>query len=213
MKKSTIAVLGGTGKAGKYLVAQLIAQGFPLKLLVHHTDYHPPKGASIEIVQGSARDYPTVRALLQGCEMVVSTLGQPKGEKAPIFSQATRHVLQAMQEHHIQRYIVVTGMNINTPTDRKSAHTQAATEWMRTHYPEATADGQQEYTLLSGSGTQWTLIRLPLIEQTDVNSEISISLEDCLGDRISATSLAHFLINQLSDEQYIGKAPFIANAK
>ena len=213
MKKSTIAVLGGTGKAGKYLVAQLIEQGFPLKILIHHTKYQAPEGAQVEIIRGNARDYPTVRALLQGCEAVVSTLGQPKGEKAPIFSQATRHVLQAMQEHGIRRYIVITGMNIDTPTDKKGVHTQAATEWMRLHYPEATADGQQEYTLLSDSDTQWTLVRLPLIEQTDTRSEISISLEDCLGEKISATSLAHFLINQLSDEQYIKKAPFIANLK
>jgi hypothetical protein len=47
--------------------------------------------------------------------------------------------------------------------------------------------------------------------QTDSDVEISVSLEDCPGDKISATSLANFLVAQIMDDAFINKAPFVAN--
>jgi hypothetical protein len=64
---------------------------------------------------------------------------------------------------------------------------------------------------LTESNIDYTLVRLPLIELTDKKSELKVSLEDCPGEKISATDLADFLIDQLSETQYIRKAPFIAN--
>ena len=145
-------------------------------------------------------------------QAVISTLGQPSGE-APIFSEATSHVLQAMQEAQINRYVIVTGLNVDTPTDQKSTLTQQATDWMKTNYPDTTTDKQKEYALLAGSPARWTLLRLPLIELTDERNALSVSLEDCPGDKVSATSLAHFLVEQLTDDQYVGQAPFVANAR
>jgi hypothetical protein len=82
---------------------------------------------------------------------------------------------------------------------------------MYTNYPVSTTDRQTEYTLLTGSTLDWTLVRLPLIDQTDSRGNISVSLEDCPGTKISATDLAIFLIGQLSDKTYIRQAPFLAN--
>ncbi len=82
---------------------------------------------------------------------------------------------------------------------------------MKNNYPKTTADKQKEFELLSESDIDWTLVRLPLIEMTDEKSEWKASLEDCLGEKISATDLADFLIGQLFEEAYIKKAPFIAN--
>jgi hypothetical protein len=83
---------------------------------------------------------------------------------------------------------------------------------MYDNFPVTTADKQLEYETLLKSNVGWTLVRLPLIEQTDEREEIKTSLEDCPGDKISAASLAHFLIEQLTDDRFIRKAPFIANA-
>ena len=37
-KYNKIAVIGGTGKAGKYLVKQLVNQGFKIKVLLRNPD-------------------------------------------------------------------------------------------------------------------------------------------------------------------------------
>ena len=211
MQQSKLAILGGTGKSGKYLVKELLSRGFHLKLLLRTPENFQLKSPLIEIVKGDARDYESVRSLANGCNAVISTLGQPRGE-ASIFSQATINVLQAIAEYEIKRYIVTTGLNVDTPFDKKGAKTKVATEWMKSNYPKTTLDKQVEFDILSKSDIDWTLVRLPMIEQTDERREVIVSLEDCPGDNISATDLAFFLIDQLSSDTYVQQSPFIANA-
>ncbi|HEV8515501.1 MAG TPA: NAD(P)H-binding protein [Cyclobacteriaceae bacterium] len=207
---SKIAVIGGTGKSGKYLVKLLLDQGFHLKLLLRNPENFQIKSPLIEVVQGDARIYESVQLLVAGCQAVLSMLGQPKGEPT-IFSEATRNVIRAMKHHSIERYIVTTGLNVDTPFDQKGVKTKMVTDWMYENYPKTTQDKQYEFEILSGSDINWTLVRLPMIEQTDLRSKILVSLEDCPGEKISATDLAHFVIEQLTDSAYARKAPFIAN--
>jgi hypothetical protein len=82
---------------------------------------------------------------------------------------------------------------------------------MYKNYPLSTADKQTEYVILSESDISWTLVRLPMIDLTDKTSNIDVDLEDCKGDKISATDLARFLCDQLFDDTYTRKAPFISN--
>jgi hypothetical protein len=82
---------------------------------------------------------------------------------------------------------------------------------MYENYPETTTNRQVEYELLAASNLNWTMVRLPLISQTDDISEVIVSLEDCPGSDISATNLGLFMIKQLSSAEYIKQAPFIAN--
>jgi putative NADH-flavin reductase len=205
-----IAVIGGTGKSGIYLVQRLLSQAFPLKMLVRNPESCQIKSPLAEIIHGNVRNAEAVRSLIEGCHAVISTLGQPKGEE-PIFSQATANVIRSMNAYGIKRYILITGLNVDTALDKKSPKTAFATEWMKNNYPQTTADKQRELELLSESDIDWTLVRLPLIELTDKKREWRASLEDCPGEKISAADLADFLIGQFFDEAYIKKAPFIAN--
>jgi hypothetical protein len=117
-----------------------------------------------------------------------------------------------MSHHGVSRYIVTTGLNVDTPYDKKGPKTKMATEWMRSNYPETTGDKQVEFEVLSKSDLNWTLVRLPMIDLTDERSEVNVSLDDCPGDKIGSTDLAHFLLEQLSSDRYLKKSPFIANA-
>lgn len=212
MKKNKIAVIGGTGKAGQYLVKELVAQNFQLKLLIRNPEKVPSPNPLIEIIPGNAGSYEDVQSLLAGCDAVISTLGlgMPNSEKN-IFSTSTAHVLQAMKKLRIARYIVITGLNVDTPWDKKSQKTQMGTDWMKMNFPETTADKQKEFEILSESSVNWTLVRLTLIELTDERRETAVSLTDCPGDKISAADLAVFLTKQLSSDEYSRKSPFIAN--
>lgn len=207
-----VAVIGGTGKAGKYLIAQLIKQGYSCKLLLRNPETFSIQNPLLEIMQGDVQNQDDIRALLEGCDAVISALGMGKTPKqTSIFSQSTTNIIQAMTEQNVQRYLVLTGLNVDTKFDKKSLKSKFATDWMYTNYPLTTADKQREYELLKASNLDWTLVRLPIIEQTEERNEVVVSLEDCLGDKISATDLADFLINQLFDNQYFKKSPFIVN--
>lgn len=212
MKPNTIAVIGGTGRTGKCVVEQLIRKGFRIRMLVRPTQTDLPDDPRIEMVTGNAIDPRSIRTLLAGCNALISTLGYRPEGPATIFSATTRNILPAMCESGIRRYIVVAGLNVDVSGDRKSAATQAATAWMKTHYPETSADRQLEYELLAKSDLDWTLARLPMISVSDAVLPVITSLEDIPGEGITTASLASFLVNQLLDTAFVCKSPFVANS-
>ena len=208
-----IAVIGGGGRTGKYLVSQLLEKGFHLKLLLRNPEKDTHSDSpQIEIIQGDVLDYDLVRELLSDCKAVISTVGQRKDEPL-VASQATINILKAMKESEpsLTRYILVVGLNIDVPSDKKSAETIAATDWMKSNFPDIHADKQKSFQILSESDTDWTLVRVPFIEFTEERREIGVSLEDSPGQRITAADIAGFLIGQLNDVSYLKKAPFISN--
>jgi putative NADH-flavin reductase len=212
MNTYKIAVIGGTGKSGQYLVQNLLEKGYFLKLLVRHPENFTIQNSLIEAVKGDVRDEAAARSLIEGTDIVMSTLGQPKGEKS-IFSDAAKNIIGAMNHHGISRYVVTTGLSVNTASDQKNERVKMATDWMYQNYPETTADKQKEYELLVESSLDWTLVRLPLIHLTDESFKNETSLTDCKGESISATDLAEFLASQIENSEYIRKSPFLYNLK
>ncbi len=211
MTKHKIAVLGGTGKSGTYLVRRLLELEMPIKLLIRNPEKHCFKNPLVEVAKGDARNYGAVLDLINGCHAVISALGQPKGEP-PISMDASKNVVNAMRKNNLKRYIVVTGLNVDSPFDKKDEKTSYATQWMYENFPDATKNRQEEYAYLTTQErVDWTLVRLPIIIQTDEKFPVGVNLKNCEGDKISSTDLADFLIAQLEDRQYIHKSPFLYN--
>lgn len=210
MKQQKIAVLGGGGRTGKYLVNQLINKGFKLKVLLRHPEQFLIQSPQIEIVNGDATHSESIRQLVEGCEAIISLVGQRPGEPL-VASRTTQNLLDTMSEFCINRLISLAGMNVDTASDQKSQETLMATEWMKANYPEIHADRQKSYALLEESPIDWTLVRIPFIEFQDASGELAVSLTDCPSGIINAGSLAAFLIDQLFDESYYRKAPFVAS--
>jgi putative NADH-flavin reductase len=205
-----IAVIGGTGKAGKYLTAQLINQSYHIKALTRNPEKLKHDSLLLEKITGDARNYETVFTLLQGCDAVISTIGPSKNEPDTC-SIVTGHVIHAMQTLNIKRYIELAGLAIDTPSDKKGFITKLLVRIMKLIVPAIIADRQKGYRLLSESNLDWTLVRSSMIEQTDQKRTVKTSLLDCTGRKVSSSDLALFLINQLSDDQFIRKSPFISS--
>lgn len=205
-----IAFLGATGKAGKYLLNQLLKRDYKVKALIRKPDNYLVSHPLLEIVPGDIKDFETALKLIEDCDLVISTIGQIKGETL-ISSLATANIIQVMDKLNIKRYIVLSGLNLDVPGDQKSLPNQEASAWMRKTFPVEVADKQRAYDLLNNSDLDWTLVRLPWIEQTEERRGLNVDLHDCLGVGISTTDLADFLIKQIDDPLYIRKAPFVAS--
>lgn len=214
-----IAVLGGGGRTGKYLVNHLLNKGYRLKLLLRNLPEvtETPdqfsrnlKNPLVEIVKGDAVNFSDIHTLLKDCQAVVSTIGQRPGEPM-VASTATDHVIRAMDAFDIRRYILVAGVNVETPFDKKSEQTKAATQWMKATFSAIHADRAKAYDVLVQSSIDWTLVRLPVIVYTDQHYPVARDLEDCGGEKISTADIAVFIEEQLKDKCYIKKAPFLYN--
>lgn len=205
-----VAVLGGGGRTGKYLVNQLLEKGINVKVLLRNPETFTIQNSKVEIIEGDATNESAIRSLLEDCHAVLSTIGQRSGEPM-VASNATKNVLKIMTDLTIQRYVLLAGINVDTPFDKKGEKTIAATNWMKANYPEIQQDRQLTYKLLTESDVNWTLVRVPFIEFTDTSSEIIVNLEDCPGDKISSSDIAGFMVQEMIEEKFVRKSPFITN--
>ncbi len=208
---STIAILGGAGKAGRPLVQEMLKAGYRVRLLLRHPDQFDLVNERLEIIQGDARDPLSMRTLLQGCEALVSTLGNPRGENTAMLSTVTGLLLRTMQEFGISRYTVVSSY-YETGKEQLDAKTKQASDYMQQHFPLFMDDRKIEFQLLTDSDLDWTYVRLPYIVQTSATGNITVDVDYLPGQQISAEDLACFLVGQLTDSQHIRKALFIANS-
>jgi len=206
----TVAVIGATGKAGKYLVKQLLQDGYTVKALIRKPDTYTLAHPSLQIIEGDIQNLPVVEKLLSGCDAVISTLGQAKDEPL-ISSLAATNITRIMQEYGVKRHIFVCGLNIDVSGDKKSEENIAKSDWMRSSFPDVVADKQKAYDIVAASNVDWTMVRLPFIVQTDEKKKLEVSLEDCPGENINTSDLAEFLIRQIHDKQYIRRSPFVAS--
>lgn len=209
-KPEKVAVIGGTGRAGKYLVKELIRQGYSIKMLARDPAKITLRSPLIEVVTGNARDYSAINQLLAGCDAVISALGPSKSEPDTC-SITVGNILRVMQEKKINRYLEVAGLGIDAAEDHKGLQTRLVVSIIKFFFPAVVNDRQKVYKLLSDSQINWTIVRCPMIEQTDLKRTMKISLNDSPGRKVSATDLASFLIDQLSGSQYVGKCPFVAS--
>lgn len=205
-----VAILGATGKAGKYLLKELLNQGYQVKSLIRNPSSYTITHPALEIVAGDIKDLETANLLVKDCDVVISAIGQAKDEPL-ISSIAAKHLILAMNEHHISRYIFLTGLNLDMPGDQKSEANLQGTAWMKETFPVVVADKDKAVELLKASDLEWTIVRLPWIDQTEERRKVVVSLQDCIGSKISTTDLAFFLIDQIKDRSFIRKAPFVSN--
>lgn len=206
--KPTIAVLGASGRTGRFVVARLLHHQYRLKVLVRDPKSFDVDHDLIDRIHGDAIDSSSISKLLQDCDAIISTIGQRKDEPL-VAACSTGNIIREMQVQGLRRFVLLAGLNVDVPLDQKGPQTRAATTWMKTNFPLIQEDRQKAYSLLAASAIDWTMVRVPVIGFTEGISNYKVSVEDCPGTSISAGDIAAFLVDQLEDMQYVRKCPFI----
>jgi len=165
----------------------------------------------LEIVEGNVHNLEDIQSVLQDCQIVINTFGQPlKGKQT--YSSVTKNILNIMNKLNIKRYIGVTGGSLTIKGDRKSLLNKLGAKLFDLFLSDMMDDKNKEWKVLTNSNLiDWTLIRLPFIKEKRETNRIKESLTDMPGSKITNHDIATFIINQINQKKYIHKAPFIAN--
>ncbi|OTX85747.1 SDR family oxidoreductase [Bacillus tropicus] len=205
-----IAILGANGKAGRFLVNEALEKGYEVKILTRNSNNMTITNENIETIIGDARDFSSIRELLKGCQAVVNAVGQPKNESY-IFSTVTKHVLEAMKEFEIKRYILISGGSLNVTGDQKGMVNKIGATLFNLFLPKMMQDKYKELQSIQGSDVDWTIVRLPFVMEGKGIGKIKESLVDMPGIKIQNGDIAPFVIKEINSERYVGKCPFISN--
>lgn len=211
-RDTTIALLGGTGMVGSHILQQALAQGYRLRVLSRSPEKLGYLGQRITVIQGDARDPLAVAQLLRGSDVVISAIGPSKSDgktKTDLTTRASTNIVAAMQDQGIERYIVVSGAAIALPDDERNITGWLMRQLVKLRYPSLLRDRQAEYELLERSDINWVVLRCPLIESSAFVSEPIASLTSPASFKLRAGELAHFIIEQISADNYLRQAPFL----
>jgi putative NADH-flavin reductase len=208
----TIALIGATGMAGRYILQRALAEGYPVKVLARTPAKLEDLAPRIDIVQGDARDPDAIVRLLSGSDVVITALGPVKADGAAaqmISTTATGHVISALEDSDVTRYIVVSGAAVVVPGDERNLTGWWMRQLVKLRLGSVLADKQAEYQLLETSDVDWTLVRCPLIDSEPYENAPRVSLLTPSSFHLRAGELADFIIRELDAPAYLRQAPFL----
>jgi uncharacterized protein YbjT (DUF2867 family) len=152
----TVLVAGASGRAGRYVVDHLMAEGLRFRAMTrsrsealkrHGADY-----ASVDWVECDVRDPAQVAAAMRGVDLVISVIGanQVTGDNSAEFVDygGVRHLVDAAVAGKVEQFVLLTAIGVTDPAHPFNKATKGALGWRFKG---------EEY--LRASGLPYTIVR------------------------------------------------------
>jgi uncharacterized protein YbjT (DUF2867 family) len=205
-----VAVLGGTGRTGRVVVAELLRRGHEVAVLVRDpSTLGLPEGA-VRLVVGDSRDRAALGELVSGVDGVVSALG-PVAKDATLHQDTAAALLPVMREAGVSRFVGISGAGIDVPGDRKTLPHRIISYLIQRLGGAVVADKPAEYAAWAASDREWTLVRPPRLTDGDpVGEVVHDAHRSPPGTSIRRADLAAFVVDVLEQGLYPRQAPLVA---
>ena len=205
-----ILVLGATGATGRRIVGEAVAKGYEVVALVR-SKAKAVDLAGAELVEGDARDATALTRAASGCDAVISSLGTPMSpfREVTLLSTATRVLLGVMAEQSIGRLVCITGMGAG------DSRGHGGFFYDRLFQPlvlrKVYEDKDRQEAAIRASTLDWIIVRPTVLNDKPARGRIRAltDLSGVHGGTISRADVADFVVQQLTSDIWLRKAPLI----
>lgn len=206
-----VVIFGATGRTGRHLVAQALAEDHIVTAFVRTPDRLSVRHDRLHVVQGDVRDAAAVEKAMEGQESVFCVLGNKFGAPPDTLVRGTQHIIQAMKKHGVQRILcVLTAGFLDEQAD--SLMGKLLLQFYRL-YPKALLEpARLQFQELQRSELKWVAIRAIVLTEGPRKGNYRIATKNIPsgGYQISTGDLAEFMLREVASEEYVGQAPAIA---
>lgn len=208
-----IALFGSTGMAGKAVLRKALERGHEVTLLLRSRASTAALAANVRVVIGDALDTVAVGQALQGVEAIIQTLGvggMGDGRPNDLVADATRIILDQMQQQEISR--IICASNIGVPGSGAFVFSKILVPIAaRKLIPILHAKVRME-AILQASTAQWTAVRLATLNEKPDRKKLRISAEGITqGYTITTGDAADFMLDIIEKRQHLRKVVAISN--
>ena len=202
-----LVIFGATGSIGMEVVEQALAAGHTITAFVRNPAKLNLQHPQLNIFRGDVMDLTAVEKAVIGHDAAICVLGSGKKLTGKVRSQGTKNIIQALEKAGIKRFICQSTLGIGDSWENLNFY------WKYLMFGfilrKIFADHQIQEKYVEDSNLDWTIIRPAAFiagnrtgkyrhgfPSSDRNSSLTISRPD----------VADFILQQLTDPTYLGKA-------
>lgn len=206
-----IAVFGATGKTGRHIVEQALNAGHVVTALARTPGKLNIAHDRLSVVQGDLANPDAIARVVSGADAVISVLGPTNNKPERTISAGMRLILDAMRAHNVKRLIISAGAGVRDPLDKPKLIDRFFGLVLRLVSANVVADMEETVALVRASDRDWTVVRVPMLTDAPPTGSIKVGYVGDISPRISRADMAAFMLKQIEDKTYVGKAPAISN--
>lgn len=205
-----VLVLGATGATGRLIVGNAVAKGYDVVALVR-SKARATDLADAELVEGDARDAAALSRAIAGCDAVVSSLGTGISpfREVTLLSTATRALVGVMTEQNIRRLVCITGLGAGDSRGHGGFFFDRL--FLPLMLRKVYEDKNRQEDAIRASTLDWTIVRPTVLNDKPPRGGIKAltDLSGVHGGTIARSDVAEFVVQQLTTDAWLRKAPLI----
>ena len=208
-----VAIFGATGATGQILVCLALEAGHEVVAIVRDASKLEPRD-HLTVAVVNLDDQTQVTAALVGVDVVLTALGSRHLKAADLLQKASAKIVTAMKANGIKRIIVLGASGaLHDPMKYASAGRKVFFKIIRnTMLRHPMHDSAEQQKIIEASGLDYTIVHPPRLTNGPKQGTYRV-LPDGLpanGNLLSREDLAEFMIDQISDTQFVRKGPYVA---
>ncbi|GAB3039151.1 NmrA family transcriptional regulator [Mycobacterium bourgelatii] len=203
-----ILVIGATGGTGAQVVKQALARGHSVKVQVRDR-VQAAQFDQAEVMVGDVRDAAAVDSALSGVDAVVCCLGVRLGQDpGTVRSAGTANLVAQMRRHGVRRLIAVSTVGVGSSVADQSRIARMMWPRMVGRPRLIEADRAEAAIRDGGDELAWTLVRPPRLVDGAGGARLQVgpSVRTGMRSQLARADLASVLLDQVTDERYVGAA-------
>ncbi|MBP0018717.1 MAG: SDR family oxidoreductase [Cyanobacteria bacterium SBLK] len=205
-----LVIFGATGSTGRQIVEQALEQGHAVTAFTRNPAALESQHANLETIQGDVMGFTAVERAVRGQDAAICVLGGGKNLTGTVRSQGTEHIIQAMEKTGVRRLICQSTIGAGESWENLNFY------WKYVMFGfilrNVLADHQRQEKAVKQSNLDWTIVRPGAFVEGDLTGNYRHGFPSTEKTKlaISRADIADFILKQLTDNTYLGKAPALS---
>ncbi|WP_456865316.1 NAD(P)-dependent oxidoreductase [Galbibacter sp. BG1] len=209
-----ILVIGATGRTGRHIVKLAVNEGHRVTVFVRSPEKLDRPQTGVKVVHGDALDEVAIKNLIcnNNFEAVVIAVGADSLKCSSVRAESTKNIIAALEARNSNaRVWIMSSAGVNESIDQLGFLSKA---FAKTILKGHIFDHSNQEKLVRGSALPYTIIRPMGLKDETFETPNYIVLEKgrVPTNHISRLDVAHFIIDNINNPAYLGKAVTLCDA-
>jgi putative NADH-flavin reductase len=209
--ENKIVIFGATGGTGQELIKQALKVNHKVTAFVRNPEKIKLADSKLTVIHGNVLNYQEVLHAVDNQDAVFVALSASPSDKTKLRTKATANIIKAMEEKGVQRLLCISALGV--------ADSKPILPWYYTKFiipfmlKNVYRDHESQETEIERSSLKWTIIRPSVLTDgpKTENYEHGFTSRVKLKYKISRADIAHFMLSQIDNNQYLMKKVCVSN--